>query len=248
MKIIKFTKKRDGMYSLLLEDDDTILVHEDLILKYGLLMHKEIDDDLRDKIEGENLNYTAKTVALKYITTRFRSEKEVREHLNKKGVDKDIINIVVDSLKKDNYINDELFCEMFINDKITLTLEGPGKIVKELNDLGIHSNIISEKMIKYDEYIEKEKINKIIEKQIKSNHNKSNYILKNKIHSYLTSNGFSSSLSLECLNNTSFNNDKDLAKKEYEKLYKKYKDKYSDSELEYVIKQKMYQKGFGSFE
>ena len=118
MKIIKFTKKKDGMYSLLLEDDDTILIHEDLILKYGLLMHKELDDDLRDSIEKENLNYTAKTVAIKYITTRFRSEKELRAYLKKKDVDKEIIDIVIDSLKKDNYVNDELFCEMFVNDKI----------------------------------------------------------------------------------------------------------------------------------
>ena len=55
MKIIKFTKKKDGMYSLLLEDNDLILVHEDLILKYGLLLHKEIDDDIRFQIEQENL-------------------------------------------------------------------------------------------------------------------------------------------------------------------------------------------------
>ena len=77
MKIIKFTKKKDGMYSLLLEDSETVLVHEDLILKYGLLLSKELDEDKKDLIEQENLNYTAKTVALKYITTRFRSEKEL---------------------------------------------------------------------------------------------------------------------------------------------------------------------------
>ena len=64
MKIIKFTKKKDGMYSLLLEDNDVILVHEDLILKHDLLLKKDIDDKLRDTIEKENLNYTAKTVAL----------------------------------------------------------------------------------------------------------------------------------------------------------------------------------------
>ena len=248
MKIIKFTKKKDGMYNLLLEDDNTILVHEDLILKYGLLLSKDIDDKLRETILQENLNYTAKTVALKYITTRFRSEKELREYLKKKMVDKDIIDIVIDSLKKENYVNDELFCEMFINDKINLTMEGPSKIVKELNDHGIHSNIISEKMTIYDEGLEKEKINKIIDKQIKSNHNKSNFILKNKIQNYLINNGYSSSLALECLNNTSFVSDKELSKKEYDKLYKKYSKKYSDSELEYVIKQKMFQKGFGSLE
>ena len=137
MKILKFTKKKDGMYSLLLENDDLLIVHEDLILKYGLLLHKEIDEDEIEKIEEENLNYTAKTVALKYITIRFRSEKEVREHLSKKGVNKEIIDFIIDSLKKEGYINDDNFAKMFIHDKINLSMDGPYKVRKELEGLGI---------------------------------------------------------------------------------------------------------------
>lgn len=248
MKIIKFTKKKDGMYSLLLEDDDLILVHEDLILKYGLLLHKEIDDDTREKIEEENLNYTAKSVALKYITTRFRSEKEIREHLSKKGVNKDIIDVVVTDLKKDNYVNDEMYAEMFIHDKINLSMDGPYKVKKELENAGIRSSIINDKIDIYTKNIQVEKINKIIDKQLKTNHNKSNYMLKNKILNYLNNNGYESSLSISIFDSKNLTSDKDIAKKEYDKLYKKLSSKYSGSELEFKIKQKMYQKGFGSFE
>lgn len=248
MKILKFTKKKDGMYSLLLENDDLLIVHEDLILKYGLLLHKEIDEDEIEKIEEENLNYTAKTVALKYITIRFRSEKEVREHLSKKGVNKEIIDFIIDSLKKEGYINDDNFAKMFIHDKINLSMDGPYKVRKELEGLGIKENIINSNIEIFDNEIEKEKINKIIDKQIKSNHNKSNYILRNKILNYLKNNGYDASLSISIIDSKSLGNDKDLAKIEYEKLYKKLSKKYSGSELEYKIKQKMYQKGFGSSE
>ena len=41
-----------------------------------------------------------------------------------------------------------------------------------------------------------------------------------------------------------FDDDSFIAKKEYDKLYKKYSKKYSDKELDYVIRQKLYQKGF----
>jgi len=248
MKIIKFTKKKDGMYSLLLEDNNVILVHEDLILKYDLLLKKDIDDKLRDTIEKENLNYTAKTVALKYITVRFRSEKELREYLSKKDVDKDIIDLTIKSLKDEGYINDERFAEMYINDKINLSMDGPDKVRRGLSDLGVRDSIINNKMEKYTKEIEIERINKIIDKQIKINHTKSNYLLKNKILNYLSNNGYSKSLSIECFEGKSLGSDKDLAKKEYEKLYKKLSTKYSGSELEFKIKQKMYQKGFGSFE
>jgi regulatory protein len=248
MKIVKFTKKKDGMYSLLLEDNDLILVHEDLILKYGLLLHKEIDDDTRYKIEEENLNYTAKSVALKYITTRFRSEKELREHLSKKGVNKDIIDIVVNDLKKDGYVNDETFTEMFIHDKINLSMDGPYKVRKELEQSGIKESIINEKIDIFTNDIQIEKINKIIDKQLKTNHNKSNYMLKNKILNYLANNGYDKALSISIFESKNISSDKEIARKEYDKLYKKLSTKYSGSELEFKIKQKMYQKGFGSFE
>ena len=38
--------------------------------------------------------------------------------------------------------------------------------------------------------------------------------------------------------------DQDIMKKEYDKLYKKLSKKYRGKELEYKIKQKLYQKGF----
>ena len=38
--------------------------------------------------------------------------------------------------------------------------------------------------------------------------------------------------------------DKDIYEKEYKKLYEKYSKKYSGKQLEYKIKEKMYQKGF----
>ena len=40
-----------------------------------------------------------------------------------------------------------------------------------------------------------------------------------------------------------FENDSNIAKKEYDKLYKKYSRKYSGDELKYKIREKMYLKG-----
>ena len=45
------------------------------------------------------------------------------------------------------------------------------------------------------------------------------------------------------ISNYQFGNDIELAKKEYDKLYKKLSRKYSGEELKYKIKEKLYQKG-----
>ena len=45
----------------------------------------------------------------------------------------------------------------------------------------------------------------------------------------------------------SIKDDKELVKKEYDKIYKKLSKKYSGSELEYKVKQKMYSLGFNTY-
>ena len=55
--------------------------------------------------------------------------------------------------------------------------------------------------------------------------------------------GYSRDIIVEIVDKREFSVSKDLIKKEYDKLYRKYSKKYSGSELEYKIKQKLYQKG-----
>ena len=245
MKINKFTKEKNGMYKLTLEND-ILLVHEDLILKYDLLLKKELTDSLREKIEEENLIYVAYNLSIKYLATRARSEKEIYEYLSKKEVDDKVIKECIQLLKKNNYINDELFAKAYINDKINLSNDGPYKIRRSLNELGIKDEIIDNNIKEFTYELEEEKVNKIIDKQIKINHNKSAYILKNKIQNNLINLGYSTSIVNECLSKISFKDDTDLKKKEYDKLYKKLSRKYSGTELEYKIKEKMYARGFYS--
>ena len=55
--------------------------------------------------------------------------------------------------------------------------------------------------------------------------------------------GYASEFINKFLNTISFENDNRIAKKEYEKLKKKYSRKYSGNELERIIKEKLYLKG-----
>ena len=244
MKIDKYVKDKNGMYKLLLDNDDILLIHEDLILKYELLLKKNIDDSLREKIEKENLIYTAYNLSIKYLNTKARSEKEIYEYLKKRQVDDDIIKECISLLRKNNYINDELYSKMYINDKINLSNDGPYKIRKALTDLGVREEYINSNIDIFDSSLEKEKIEKLVDKQIKLNHNKSAYVLKNKILNYLVNLGYTRSIINEVLNSTNFKDDEDLYKKEYDKLYKKLSRKYSGTELDYKIKEKMYARGF----
>ena len=245
MNISKFTKKKDGLYSVELEDGKKLIIHEDLILKYNLLLTKRIDNSLEEKILSENNNYLAYNKAIKYISIKMRSTKEIRAYLTKLSVDSDIIEEVIKKLKNQGYLNDKLYCISFVNDKINLSNDGPLKIKRLLKENGMEEFDIDEALSTFDRNIEKEKIAKLIDKYLKSN-TKGLNILKQKILYNLTNLGYDRSLVLSELANVKID-DSDLYKKEYQKIRDKLSKKYSGSELEYRIKQKLYQKGFSNY-
>lgn len=243
MKIEKFSKGKDGMYVITLEDKNKIKIHEDLILKYELLLLKKIDTTLLHDIENENIVYEIYNVALKYIKTRLRSKLEIQEYLLKKGYSFENITLVIEMLLKQGYLDDKIFANSYVHDKILMSSCGPNKIKNDLEKLGIEVEIIEDSIICFDEELEIERINKLVDKQIKSNHSKSESLLKQKIYINLINLGYSSYLVNKVLDNKKVITG-DIARKEYQKLLTKLSKKYSGKELEYKLKQKMYQKGF----
>lgn len=243
MKIERFTKQKNGQYKLSLDDNTNIILHEDLILKYELLIHKEIDYDMIEKLLDENTSYIAYDLALSYIKVKMRSKKEIRDYLSKKQVKEELIDSAIDLLEKQGYLNDDVYVNAFIHDKIYLSNDGPYKIKDQLLKLEISENTINNYLSAFNQELQIERINKIIDKQVKLNKNKSLVALKNKLSTYLVGLGYSKELVISEVNKIKVD-DKALYKKEYDKVYKQLSKKYSGKELDYKIKQKMYQKGF----
>ena len=78
---------------------------------------------------------------------------------------------------------------------------------------------------------------------MKLNNKLSGNPLKTKIYNNLVNLGYDKNMILSLINNYDFNNTSN-AKKIYDTLYKKYSSKYEGYELDMIIKQKMYQKGY----
>ena len=242
MIINKFTKMKDGMYKLNLDNHIEIKLHEDLILKYNLLITKNIEKSFLTQLEKENIKYEAYNLALKYLKTRQRCDNEIRNYLKNKGISNENIDFVIDILTKQGYLNDDIYITSYINDHIYLSNDGPLKIKKYLIDMNLDSKLIDEKLSIFTEELEKERISKLIKKLEKSN-KKGEFNFKLKVRNYLTNLGYHTEYINNILNNKKIN-DTDLKQKEYDKLYKKYSKKYSGYELEFKIKQGLYQKGF----
>ena len=244
MKILKYEKKKNGMYQVFFDNGNDIDISEEIILKYDLLLKKEADNKLIDKMLEENKIYIGYNLAIKYISTKMRSKKEIREHLSKKEIDKDSINEIINILIKNKYIDDDSYAKAFVNDKILLTNDGPYKIKNKLIELGINDNSINKALELFDIDTQKEKITKIAKKLVSTNRNKSASILRNKIIIYLVNLGYERAIINSVLSTVEIKNDKDIEKKEYEKIYNKLSRKYSGKDLDFRVRQKMYALGF----
>jgi regulatory protein len=247
MKILKFSKLKSNRYNVTLEDGEVLKLYDDVIVKYSLIRYKEIKDEELDDLIKYNESLDAYYGALRYLTVKLRSEIELKKYLSRK-YETDVIKETIDRLKKDGYLNRNIYIKCFINDSLSLSNIGPNKIRKELNKLGFFED-------EYNQYIEDiedgvwlDKLDRIISKRINTNHRYSNNKLKEKILYDLSNEGYYKWMIEEIIKSKDFKENDMLVQKEYDKLFRKLSRKYDGSELSYQIKQRLYVKGFNSNE
>lgn len=244
MRIIKYKKGSKGLYKVELDDGRVLSLYEDVILKFDLLLKKEIMDSDLDSINKYNLECDVYYVALNNIKSRFKSEFELRNILKKKEYPDEYIELAINKLIKQGYLNDRLFARSYINNQMLTTSRGPLRIQRDLLDKKIDYNVVNEELSVFSEEEQMMKIKKIISKKIQSNHSRGGYVLKQKVVNDVKLLGYDSLVISRVISEFDFSsNDEDIAKKEYNKLYKRLSHRYSGDELERKIREKLYQKG-----
>lgn len=200
MKIEKYEKIGTLKYRLYLDNGEVIDTYDDVILENELLLKKELDAHLYNKILIDTNLQEYYNACVKYIQTRLRSTKEIDDYLKRKQVTEEDRIFIIEKLTKKGLLNDKYFTKCFINDKLKFTNMGEYRIINELKKLNISTPIIEENKYLFNEEIIQEKINKKIEKAIKSNHKLDNYKLRNKLYNSLLRDGYNPSQVISSLN------------------------------------------------
>lgn len=201
LKIEKYEKIGQAKYRLYLDNGEVVDTYDEIILKNDLLLKKELDTYLYQKILTESQIQESYNACIKYIAVRIRSTKEIIDYLKRKQVADEDIDYIIEKLTKEKFLDDNLFCECFIKDKLKFTTMGEHKIIYELKKHNISANIIENNRYLLSKDILQEKIDKIITKQINSNRKLDNQKLRNKLYNHLLNSGYSSSLVVSRLNN-----------------------------------------------
>ena len=199
MKISKYEKIGKNKYRIYFTDGEIIDTYDNVILANELLLKKEISQELYRKITDETTIEEHYLACKKYIEYRLRSTKEIKNYLYKKQVSNNVIEIIIDKLKNNNYLNDDNFCKCFINDKIKFTNMGSYQIINELKRNEISDTIIDNYLYLINEEVMNERINKLIDKSLRNTKDKAK--LRNKLYNNLVRLGYPIDLVITNLNN-----------------------------------------------
>ena len=240
MNIKKIIKLKNNKYKIVF-DDHEITTYDNVILDNNLLYKKNIDKENYDKIIKDTNYYDIYNKCVKSILKKRKSEKEIKEYLDKFNIDNK--DKIISKLKEINLINDRDFTRAYINDKIYLSKCGINKIKNDLINLGIDIIIINEELSNIDKSIFQDLLEKQVLKKIKNNTKYSNYQLKQKILNEMINLGYEKEDILSIID-VNIISDNEILEKEFNKIYNKLKTKYSGYELNQKIKQKLTIKGF----
>lgn len=248
MNIKNFIKLKDNRYKINFDDKNSIILYDDIILKYNLLITKKTSQIELKKIMAENNKLECYYKALKYLSYKNRSKKELINYLKKNLYSEEDINEALKKLEEGNYLNENTYLKSYINDQINLTYNGPKKIKTKLIDLGLKEELINQAIKEVPEKVWYEKLTKIITKKIKSNSCDSIKKLQEKILYHCLNDGFKKEEILEILSQYEMSDNIVFLEKEAHKLSIKLARKYQDKELFYQLKIRLLRKGFNALD
>lgn len=196
---IEAQKKDKNRVNIYVNDEFFLAIFTELVyefnLKKGMLIEKEHLKEILDK----EMYVKAKNKALNILSKADQSERKIREKLSNE-FEEYTINEVIDFLKNNKFIDDELLASKIVNTNINLNKCGKNKIRQNLYNKGINSESISEALCEIDENIEFENAMYLAKKRYQRVKNEDKRKIYQKISQHLAYKGFNYDIIKKVLN------------------------------------------------
>ena len=131
MKITKIEKKK-RLYLIELDNDESLYVTEDTIVRFMLSKDKVLDNDqLEDMKHFAQLSY-GKNLALYFLSFQQRSNKQVADYLRKHEIEEHIIADIITQLQEEQWIDDTKLADTYIRQNQLNGDKGPQVLKQKL--------------------------------------------------------------------------------------------------------------------
>ena len=149
---INYSKSKE-VFEVIFEDETKLLLNYNIFEKYKVSVDMDFSEDEILEMKYFSDIERAKSRAINYISGKLKTKYEVRLKLKENDFAEEVIDEVLDILEKEEYLNDKIYCEIFIEDKKKLNGYGKNKIKSLLIQKGISKNIFEDFLdeFEYDE-------------------------------------------------------------------------------------------------
>ncbi|MCX6806965.1 MAG: RecX family transcriptional regulator [Candidatus Berkelbacteria bacterium] len=184
-------QKKRHRFNIFVDDKFAVGVFEEVIIALGLKENEEIDLRKIKKLEKTEEEIRAYNNALRLLSYRQRSEKEMAGRLKRKFPEK-LVRKTVSRLKKEKLLNEAEFARAWVRSRMTLRPKGKRLIFYELRCKGIPEELIKKTLKKeYNENKELELARKLTQKKKQSLKNLLPRERRQKLIGFLQRRGFS---------------------------------------------------------
>lgn len=208
MRISSIQKLRNNV-EIYFEDSSKIRIDYRIAFDNGLRRNDDLDEEKINNLLSQSEKLKIKDSAFRFLARRHHSFHEIFKKLLNKGYKKEDISEVLEKLKRDGFVDDLLFANAFVEEKLTKKKLGLIKVKAELMKKGVDRKIIDAAFSHADNSMMESNAVSLIEKKIKFLKEKESDAkkIKQKLFSFLYSRGFDSEIITSALNKMNIGED-----------------------------------------
>ena len=196
---IEQQKKNQDRVNIYVNDEFFTAIFKELVFTFNLKKGDEIDEEYLKSILSDEMYLKAKNKALNILSKADQSEKKIREKLSS-DFEEDTINKVIEFLKKNNFINDNLLAQKIVNTNLNLNKCGKNRIKQNLYNKGLDASAINEAISDIDSDSEFENAMYLAKKRYDRIKNEDKRKIYQKLSQHLAYKGFNYDIIKRVLN------------------------------------------------
>lgn len=180
-------KHKDTRVSVFVDNEYAFSLSDELIIEYKVTVGKDVTSLPLKEIAEEDEFKRAMDCAFKHMSVSEKSEKQLREHLEKKEFSQKIIERTVARLKELNYIDDLSYARAFVEHT---SASGKRAILYKLKMKGISEEIINEVFEDISDEDQLENAVELLKKQLPKYSKYDDYEKKRRLNAFLARKGY----------------------------------------------------------
>ncbi len=142
---------RKRRYDVRIDDASVVPLSREVLAAANLRVGQEVDDSRVAELEAAEARHTAMTAALRLLSYRPRSEREMRDALRSRRIPEAIADETLDRLRQLRLLDDQAFAEAWAESRQRNSPRGRRMLLAELAQKGIERKVAQESVAAIDE-------------------------------------------------------------------------------------------------